>query len=210
MKEKYSTVLHPFALPPFTHLRLEKKERPSVNTNTQQVSRSGSFQENIGKILNVQQQKSDMAPFDTGVHAHRNVPGISPPVNPYVQERQRRAEYHTSERSLSQVSEITSTDDLEIQTVSETCGNMQVQSAGVNDSGGLTSGNNIQSVNSSVFQYAYSPDGLHICPVQRTPRIIPTELIKVERHDPRYHVKLKKICSNANVKVKSEDSTDSE
>ena len=59
------------------------------------------------------------------------------------------------------------------------------------------------------FRYAVNSDGLHACPMSET-SLLPTHMIKVEMYDPRYGVHGKKRCRQLSVKVKSEDSTDSE
>ena len=90
---------NPFALPPFTHLRLRKIE-PAPNAARQHQGSSGNTSmttssEPIQQILsNVQQGSSGMTPFNTGVHAYRTVPGIQQPPDPFGVQQVRKGQVY--------------------------------------------------------------------------------------------------------------------
>ena len=65
-------------------------------------------------------------------------------------------------------------------------------------------------VSANRFRYAYNDDGMFICKVTTAENTFPTRLIKVETHDPAYHTGTRRKQKKVDLKIKSEDSTDSE
>ena len=170
--------------------------------NQSETSTPGDVQSQHQVLGDIGRKNQNMPPFDTGVFAYKHYPGIQPPVNPLS---------HHGTKVSARCTLISST----IRTsVSSVCVSQNSDTCGVDIPTSGMSTNLISALRTNTaFRYAYNSEGLHICEgasanQMQKPNVPP--LIKVEQHDPGYRVVRPKKRKTPNIRIKSEDSTDSE
>ena len=244
----YNQYTHPFALPPFTHLRDQQIVQQSTVTTGGSTSneRSGENSRNDAVVTPVSSTREELSPFDTGVHAHKKFGTCPAPPDPLtanvrnssINSRRQKSKQSCTVVMSSLLVNRDASGSSNVQMLEmETCDNNSVgssQTVGTNLSQSVTPSSS-QSVSSSLsqstttshipqtsvaansnsegnFRYIYNSDGLYICPTEHcNSERLPNRMIKVEVADPRYGGRrVRKKQQKLSLKIKSEDSTDSE
>ena len=164
------------------------------STMTSSSNNSKSREQNL--------ESSNIIAFDTGVFAYKKFAGISQPANPLVGATPVNTSNQPNEQSVGNNANGSSSSNTCTVGAVPTCSKMHDHLHG--------QGESQSNVDSGRFRYAYNNDGIFIVNVTVSQDHVPTRLIKVEPHDPGYRAAKRKRHPKVSVKVKSEDSTDSE